>query len=86
MSDPLRGHPGATHMVQADLVPGIFTRVTAQISVYQDSGYPVRAVVQLTNTCNDVRRADAPGCALPIDHPGDWHANDLGEAWKVDVG
>lgn len=84
MSSSLRGHPGATRMVQADLVNGIFTRVTPVISIYQDSGQAVRAVVQLTNTCNDVRRADAPACCLPIDHPGEYHANDLGEAWKVD--
>jgi hypothetical protein len=79
-----RGHPGATHIVQADLPAGVFTRVTAQISIYQDSGYPVRAVVQLTNTCNHLRRPDAPACVLEIDHPGSWHANNLGEAWKVD--
>jgi hypothetical protein len=82
----LRGHPGATRMIQADLVPGLFTRVTAQISVYQDSGHAVRAVVQLTNICNDLRRADSPGWSMGSAHPGDWHANNLGEAWKVDLG
>jgi hypothetical protein len=79
----LKGHPGTTRIIQADLPAGVFTRVTAEISIYQDSGYPVRAVVQLTNSCNYMRRADHPGCCLPIDHPGDFHANVLGEAWAV---
>lgn len=79
----LRGHPGATRMIQADLAQGVFTRVNEQISIYQDSGHAVRATVQLTNTCNHIRRADAPGCALPIDHPGGYHANALGQIWKI---
>jgi hypothetical protein len=83
VSDPLRGHPGTTHMVGVVLTDGVFTTVTPRIAIYQDSGKFLRVTLQLTNTCNDVRRADAPGCVLPIDHPGGWHANDLGEAWKV---
>ena len=86
MSDSLRGHPGATHMVGVVLTDGVFTTVTPGIAIYQDSGNFLRVTVQLTNTCRHIRRPDAPACVLEIDHPGDWHANDLGEVWKVDAG
>lgn len=78
-----RGHPGATRRLQVDLRQGIFTRVDDHLSIYQDSGHAVRAVVQLANRCGHLRRPDAPGCVLTIDHPGEYHANDLGQAWKV---
>lgn len=79
-----RGHPGKFRTVHVVLPAGIFTHVTDHLSIYQDSGYPLRAVVQVANPCNDIRRWNAPGCVLDIDHPGEFHANNLGEAWKVD--